>query len=283
MSFTSSTGSATGASFASADDPSGSRSSMLVSLKKVFESVYKCDSLAIVDGASRCGSVANQALYQGVEVILKTTSCSNSYGTKNLTDSVKESVASKPFFEFQCFCDDDDFIVNNEVWRCNTIACTNPATNNNTAAKSQHVRNGSSGSQISGESRNEHSNPSGATASLFVATDHDDAMRIDAVPEESEEAVIIRRSKWTAHTKSFYSKISPPTQRVVTKLSDLETPTISPRRTRLSAELVPSVVSKIEDDLKNTNDDNIEIIALDVEPTSSRWLPRSNISEIREQ
>mmetsp|Transcript_5446 Transcript_5446/g.13681 ORF Transcript_5446/g.13681 Transcript_5446/m.13681 type:complete len:300 (-) Transcript_5446:590-1489(-) len=284
LSFTSSTGSATGASFTSTDDPSGYYSSMLLSLKNIFDSVYRCDSAAVVDGASNCGSVANQALYQGVEVVLKTTTCNKGYGTKNLTDSVKEAVASKPFVEYQCFCDDDDFIVNNEVWRCNTITSTptNNTISDSAAKSSQHIRAASIGSDGSGECRNERSNPSIAATSLFVATENDDAMRNNAVLEECEEAVTIRRSKWVAHTKNFYSKINSPNQRVVTTLSDITATSISPRRS-LTVELVPALVSKIEDDMKSKGNTKNETVGPKSLPVSSRWVPRKFISETREQ
>lgn len=251
ISFTSSTGSAAAASFVSKDDPTGS-SLMLATLKNIFDSVYRCDSAAVVDGASKCGSVANQALYQGVEVVLKTTTCNN-YDS-NLKDSVKDSVASKPFFEYQCFCDDDDFVVNNDV-------CTTAAD-----AKTQHVRAPSTG----GESRNDF-DPT--TTSLFV-TDED---------VRNEEAVAIRRSKWSAHTKNFYTKISSPTPRTVTTLSDVTTSPISRRRPTISEELVPSIVSKNEIELENVQNRESESNVPTTAQTPPKWVRRKIIAEIREQ
>jgi len=227
LSFTSSTASATGASFASSDDPVGDssgHSSLLVSWRKIFESVYRCDSAAVVDGTSTCGSVANQALYQGVEVVLKTTTSCGSAG--NLKDSVKDSMASKPFFEYQCFCDDDDFVVNNsnegegEQQQQQQQHCTTPA----------HFRSSSCWSTGSGEDRNER-NKDGVSSSNNNNNDDDVRNKPSENNEGREccenEAVLVRRSKWEAHTKNFYSKINSPAPRVVTTLSDLNNNTVT--------------------------------------------------------
>jgi hypothetical protein len=284
VSFTSSTASATGASFASSDDPvSSGHSSLLVSWRKIFESVYRCDSAAVIDGTSTCGSVANQALYQGVEVVLKTTStCHNnsSCGSAgNLKDSVKDSMASKPFFEYQCFCDDDDFVVNNnnEDEDEQPQHCTTPA----------HFRSSSCWSTGSGEDRNER-NKDGVSS-------NNDVRNKPAENEEEEccdEAVMVRRSKWEAHTKKFYSKINAPAPRVVTTLSSLATSTSNSRRQR--PELSPKrdssslVLTPTEETTTTIHKKKNNAASNGMQSSSSSslrcWIPnRTLVSESREE
>lgn len=45
--------------------------SFMVFLGKVIETVYRCDSAAVVASAYHCGSLTKEALYQGVEVVYK--------------------------------------------------------------------------------------------------------------------------------------------------------------------------------------------------------------------
>jgi hypothetical protein len=243
LSFTSSTASATSSSFASSDDPTG-YSSLLLSARNIFESVYRCDSAAVIDGASKCGSVANQALYQGVEVVLKTTTCSSNYGT-----NLKDSMASKPFFEYQCFCDDDDF----------ASTCI---------GEDRNERNPSNGTLLATDDNN----------NTISSSNNDDDVRTKAANEGFEEAVTIRRSKWTAHTQKFYSKISSPSPRVVTTLSDVTTvsSSISPRR-RLSIETVSSSFSTAN---KNKSKSKITSTSMHSSP---EWVPRMVVSESREE
>lgn len=48
-----------------------SEPSFMSFLSKVIETVYRCDSAAVVAGAYHCGSLSREALYQGVEVVYK--------------------------------------------------------------------------------------------------------------------------------------------------------------------------------------------------------------------
>lgn len=160
---------------------------------------------------------------------------------------------------FVCVCG-DDFIVNEEYEQKNTIMLKKKL--------GQHVRGMSTSSynsNNSGEDRNER-NPSAPSVN---------DVRNSAVEEEdiSESAVSRRRSKWTAHTKSFYSKIHSPAQRVVTTLSDVTTTTSFTTTTptnnnnasqkRIPIELSSSI---------NTGDKTKTTV-----PTSLRWMSRHRV------
>mmetsp|Transcript_2190 Transcript_2190/g.4611 ORF Transcript_2190/g.4611 Transcript_2190/m.4611 type:complete len:215 (+) Transcript_2190:2-646(+) len=187
-------------------------------MKNILKSVYRCDSAAVVDGDSSCGSVGNQALYQGVEVILRRTTCN--YGN-DIGDNLKSAVASKPFIEYKCFCDDDDFLAEESY----------PARLSST--KNFQVCRGSSftSSTGSGESRNER-NPWG---SLMEYTeddqDDDDDVRNAAEGVHQTDSIFAspntppnRHTQLTTHTRNFYSKINSPASRTTTKLYDVPTP-----------------------------------------------------------
>jgi hypothetical protein len=187
----------------------GSSSYTFGTLKNIFDSVYRCDSAAVVDSAYNCGSVTNQALYQGVEVIYNTSTtatagtCSGSGGSNSgsntnnnssspLQESWKSSVATKPLVVYQCFCDDDDFI-DNESSPLSSADGRNPPP------------------------------------SLVEDCDDDDTRNSAATEEEEKKK---KKSNvcppkpvaLKTHTKDFYSKIYSPTQRVITRLYDLKTP-----------------------------------------------------------
>jgi hypothetical protein len=57
--------------------------------------VYRCDSAAVVAGAYQCGSLAREALYQGVEVVYK-------------CDGDRFRTAAGDFYAHQCYCDDNN-------------------------------------------------------------------------------------------------------------------------------------------------------------------------------
>mmetsp|Transcript_16112 Transcript_16112/g.44594 ORF Transcript_16112/g.44594 Transcript_16112/m.44594 type:complete len:250 (+) Transcript_16112:108-857(+) len=211
LSFTSSTVSTSGGSFMSNDDPNGS-SSFMTSMKNILKSVYRCDSAAVVDGGdSSCGSIANQALYQGVEVILRKTTCN--YGN-DIGKNLKSSVASKPFFEYKCFCDDDDFITEDAY-----PSCMNGGSGDDTRiTKSGHVRGDSSCTTSSGESRNER-NPAGC--------DDEDVRNERTGIFVSPNTPQNRHTALTTHTKKFYSQINSPASREVNRLYDMPTPSYS--------------------------------------------------------
>eukprot|EP00536_Pseudo-nitzschia_multiseries_P004559 jgi/Psemu1/10213/gm1.10213_g len=200
ISFTSSTVSTSGGSFVSTDDPSGS-SSFMNTMKNILKSVYRCDSAAVVDGGdSSCGSIAHQALYQGVEVILHKTTCN--YGN-DIGTTLKSSVASKPFFEYKCFCDDDDF-VSEDVYS----SCMSMREHDN---DNEDETNDSS---CSGESRNERNrNPSGCD-------DENERTGIFMSPNTPKN----RHTALTPITKKFYSHINSPASREINRLYDMPTP-----------------------------------------------------------
>jgi hypothetical protein len=62
---------------------------------KVIETVYRCDSAAVVAGAYHCGSLTKEALYQGVEVVYK-------------CDGDGFRTAATDFYAHQCYCGDQE-------------------------------------------------------------------------------------------------------------------------------------------------------------------------------
>ena len=86
-----------------------------VASKSLFVFQYFCDDDDFIITDESAAAIPDNAdtttatLYQRVDVILRTTTCNNYDG-----NTLKHSVASKPLFVYQCFCDDDDFIINDE-------------------------------------------------------------------------------------------------------------------------------------------------------------------------
>jgi hypothetical protein len=72
-------------------------------LGKIIENVYRCDSAAVVDSAYQCGSLATEALYQGVEVVYK---CDGDEFRKVAGD----------FYTHQCYCGDGNPMVEQEIF-----------------------------------------------------------------------------------------------------------------------------------------------------------------------
>jgi hypothetical protein len=62
---------------------------------KVIETVYRCDSAAVVAGAYHCGSLTREALYQGVEVVYK-------------CDGDGFRAAAGDLYARQCYCGDTE-------------------------------------------------------------------------------------------------------------------------------------------------------------------------------
>ena len=208
-------------------------------LKTVLETVYRCDSAAVVavrETASSCGSVAHQALYQGVEVIYTTTTSSSpchttkTHPTNNsssssrigdnsnaTTNSAMETPTTEtPFMVYQCFCDDDDF-----------IAHTTPSI----------LLNDNDDEEDDDDSRNP------TPSFLNEGCDDDDNRRSRCADDEIEkETAGVRQddppalvaARWKTHTKDFYAKIyAPTTQRVRTRLlHDLDLPSSSSSPTK---------------------------------------------------
>ena len=265
--------------------PSSSSSpSLFLTMKTIFESVYKCDSAAMIDETSRCGSMANEALYQGVEVVLKKTAvtCGNGNSSSvaiGSSDNLKDSLASKPFFEYQCFCDDDDFLASSN--NCSVPeACTKDHQNDHQQQQKplqiqwRHERGLSTISNNSGEDRNER-NPSDSSLTTKRGQEirNTSLVLADDETEDEEECVAIRRSKWTAHTKSFYSKINTPAQRDVTTLSDV-TGGASSIPTK-QGHLVLLQPSKENDNATEDNPINNE--------AEEGWIPMKTKSDCREE
>jgi hypothetical protein len=62
---------------------------------KILESVYRCDSAAAIADAYSCGSLAQEALYQGVEVVYK-------------CDGDQFRTAAADLYTHQCYWGEDD-------------------------------------------------------------------------------------------------------------------------------------------------------------------------------
>jgi hypothetical protein len=62
---------------------------------KVIETVYRCDSAAVVAGAYHCGSLTKEALYQGVEVVYR-------------CDEDGFRAVARDLYAHQCYCGDQD-------------------------------------------------------------------------------------------------------------------------------------------------------------------------------
>ena len=229
----------------------GISSNTFGTLKKIFDSVYRCDSAAVVDSAYNCGSVANQALYQGVEVIYSTTTtatagtCSGSTSDSNannlssspLQESWKSSVATKPLVVYQCFCDDDDFI-DNEI-----SSLSSPHSS------SADGRNPSSSSQVENCDDDDTRNS--------AATEEEETKKKRSNVHPPKPAAL------KTHTKAFYSKIYSPTHRAITRLYDLKTPkTTTPNNnskyttTKSIIDNVSSSFSCLQESLSGSNHDH---------------------------
>ena len=216
-------------------------------LKTVLETVYRCDSAAVVavrETASSCGSVAHQALYQGVEVIYTTTTTSNpchttkTHPTNNTSSSsssrigdnsnattnsaVQTPTTETPFMVYQCFCDDDDF-----------IAHTTPSI----------LVNGNDDEDDDDDDDDDKDDSRNPTPSLLNEDcDDDDNRRSRCADDGSErETIGVRQddppalvaARWKTHTKDFYAKIyAPTTQRVRTRLHDVDLPSSSSSPTK---------------------------------------------------
>ncbi|VEU44810.1 unnamed protein product [Pseudo-nitzschia multistriata] len=191
------------------DETPGSYSccSAVSSMKEILKSVYRCDSAAVVDGDASCGSTANQALYQGVEVILRKTTC-------NYGNDLKTSVASRPFFEYRCFCDDDDFLPE-DVYSSPQVQQEAESRANKVFG---HVRSGSTGTLSSGESRNEQ-NPTEASSENDQGESDERNAAEETVRTEADAPSTPRPLR--THTRDFYSKIHSPTKRSITRLYDI--------------------------------------------------------------
>jgi hypothetical protein len=78
---------------ASRSSSSSTPPSFIAFVGKVIETVYRCDSAAVVAGAYHCGSLTREALYQGVEVVYR-------------CDGDGFRVAAGDFYSHQCYVGD---------------------------------------------------------------------------------------------------------------------------------------------------------------------------------
>ncbi|KAG7367587.1 hypothetical protein IV203_030258 [Nitzschia inconspicua] len=62
---------------------------------RVIETVYRCDSAAVIASAYHCGSLTREALYQGVEVVYK-------------CDGDGFRTAAGDFYAHQCYCGEEE-------------------------------------------------------------------------------------------------------------------------------------------------------------------------------
>ncbi|KAL3909726.1 MAG: hypothetical protein SGARI_002454 [Bacillariaceae sp.] len=93
----------------------------------IIESVYRCDSAAVVAGAYQCGSVTREALYQGVEVVYK-------------CDGEGFRTAAGDFYTHPCYCDNNG---NNDqleyVAKKSLVSSEGPEARNDTEAANENA------------------------------------------------------------------------------------------------------------------------------------------------
>eukprot|EP00751_Fragilariopsis_kerguelensis_P041115 CAMPEP_0171003062 /NCGR_PEP_ID=MMETSP0736-20130129/16619_1 /TAXON_ID=186038 /ORGANISM="Fragilariopsis kerguelensis, Strain L26-C5" /LENGTH=363 /DNA_ID=CAMNT_0011431647 /DNA_START=43 /DNA_END=1134 /DNA_ORIENTATION=- len=216
-------------------------------LQQIFENVYKCDSAAAVDNVYDCGSVASQALFQGVEVIYNTTATTVTTATSpcSRNGTTDPSDNSKPNVVYQCFCDDNDFLENAEadVLLDNRDALSSKKSGDdvdghddirNSADQQEQQDQVAQQQQQGGEQEeDEEESPSISTEAVQHPTHNDGCCR--------GLSTFVRPSRLKTHTKDFYTKMNSPTQRSkldfytkinsprqrsITRIYDLKTPSV---------------------------------------------------------